>query len=120
MGEPERIYLLISFGVCERPSVPFGPGTGKELGDTSQDERDRTFAIEKLDEYCGGGITEKLSRKYARRCKVNGAVISSSFLAWQGREVDRKGRFVVNLSKQSKNWGKDRSGWSHCQNLRQR
>lgn len=50
MGAPERFYRTISFGVYERPSVPFGPGTGEGLRDISQHDRDQASANDKLNE----------------------------------------------------------------------
>lgn len=38
--------------------------------------------------------------------KGNGVILSSSFTVWQEKEYGRNRRFVLNLSQQSKHWGK--------------
>lgn len=50
------------------------------------------------------GIYYKISRANAMSCKHQGAVISSSFTTLKGHGSEWKGRFVVNLSVQSKKW----------------
>jgi hypothetical protein len=42
----------------------------------------------------------------AERIRSTGVMISSSFVVWKDGPEERKGRFVVNLSKKSKHWPK--------------
>jgi hypothetical protein len=55
---------------------------------------------------CQEGIYEEVTTGEAERIRSTGAMISSSFVVWQEGPEGRKGRFVVNLSKQSKHWPK--------------
>jgi hypothetical protein len=55
---------------------------------------------------CQEGIYEEVTTGEAERIRSTGAMISSSFVVWQDGQDGRKGRFVVNLSKQSKHWPK--------------
>lgn len=82
------------------------PGRGEELPDIPQSAEDRAFALQDLEEGCKTGIYQEISAAHARRAKNGGAIISSAFVVWQDGSEGRKGRFVVNLSKQSKRWKK--------------
>lgn len=78
-----------------------------ELPDIPQDKEDRSFARLDLDKGCHEGIYRKITPVHAEQAKRDGAVISSAFTVWQDLpDGNRKGRFVVNLSVQSKHWAK--------------
>jgi hypothetical protein len=67
---------------------------------------DLAFGREDLRAGCQDGIYEAVTTREAERIRSTGAMISSSFVVWQDGPEGRKGRFVVNLSKQSKHWHK--------------
>jgi hypothetical protein len=69
---------------------------------------DLTFGREDLRAGCQDVIYEEVTTGEAERIRSTGAMISSSFVVWQDGPEGRKGRFVVNLSKQSKHWPKGR------------
>jgi hypothetical protein len=48
------------------------------------------------------GIYDEITLEAAEGIGRTGAMISSSFMVWQDGPEGRKGRFVFNLSKQSK------------------
>jgi hypothetical protein len=64
------------------------------------------FGREDLRAGCQEGLYEEVTTGEAERIRSTGAIISPSFVAWQDGPEGRKGRFVVNLSKQSKHWPK--------------
>jgi hypothetical protein len=71
-----------------------------------QTPEDLAFGREDLRAGCLEGIYEEITLEEAENVIRTGAMISSSFAVWlDGPEV-RNGRFVVNLSKQSKHWPK--------------
>lgn len=107
LGCSEYLCRAVQFGIHENPSTPFVPGTGEELGDIPQNEEDRAFASADLEEGCRSGIYQEVSASHAEMAKARGAILSSAFVVWQETaEVEKKGRFVVNLAKQSKRWKK--------------
>lgn len=61
-----------------------------------------------MQEGCRSGIYKEITPEHAAQAKANGAIISSGFVVWQETGEGRKGRFVVNLSVQSKRWKKGR------------
>jgi hypothetical protein len=69
-----------------------------------QTPEDLAFGSEDLRAGCQEGIYEEETTGEAERIRSIGAMISSSFVAWQDRLEVREGHFVVNLSKQSKHW----------------
>lgn len=66
----------------------------------------KAFAAVDLREGCASGNYPEISQARALKAKENGALISSAFTIWQDIPEGRKGRFVVNLSEQSKHWKK--------------
>jgi len=76
------------------------------MGDIPQTAEDAAFGAADLEEGCRSGVYEEVTRGHAGEAMSHGALISSSFVVWQDSAEGRKGRFVVNLSKQSKHWPK--------------
>jgi hypothetical protein len=81
----------------EKPTTPFT--SGGTMGLIPQSPEDLAFAREDLRPE---GIYEKVSRAEVEEIRSTSAVVSSSFVVWQEGAEGRKGRFVVNLSKESK------------------
>jgi hypothetical protein len=71
-----------------------------------QTPEDLAFGREDLLAGYREGIYEEITLEAAESIRRTGAMISSSFVVWQDGPEGRKGRFVVNLSKQSKHWPK--------------
>lgn len=88
----------------EKPTTPFT--SGEAMGLIPQSPEDLAFAREDLRVGCQEGIYEEVSREEVEEIRSTGAMVSSSFVVWQEGAEGRKGRFVVNLSKQSKHWPK--------------
>ena len=86
-------------GVLQRelPIIPFTEGL--ELSEIPQTEEDKIFAREDL--VCRNGIYEEISHREVQEKKVEGKMISSAFVVWQGEGEERKGRFVIKFHKQS-------------------
>lgn len=106
LGCSEYLARAIKYGILDHPTVPFVPGEGLELGDIPQSEEDVAFAAADLQEGCRTGIYWEVTPAHAALAKKKGYVISSSFVVWQDGSEGRKGRFIVNLSVQSKRWAK--------------
>lgn len=106
MGCSEFLCRAIQFGILEKPTIPFIHGEGVELSDIPQSPEDKAFAAADLAEGCHNGIYQEITPEHAKKAMAKGAVISSAFVVWQEVEDGAKGRFVVNLSKQSKHWPK--------------
>jgi hypothetical protein len=88
----------------EKPTTPFT--SGETMGLIPQSPEDLVFAREDLRAGCQQGIYEEVSRVEVEEIRSTGAIISPSIVVWQEGAEGRKGRFVVNLSKQSKHWRK--------------
>jgi hypothetical protein len=84
----------------EKPTTTFT--SGETMGLILQSPEDLAFAHEDI--RTGGleGIYEEVSRAGVEEIRSRGAMVSSSFVAWQDGAEGCKGRFVVNLFKQSK------------------
>lgn len=106
LGCSDYICRAIQFGVYELPVRPFVQGEGVELGDIPQGLEDRAFARKDLMDGCKNGIYEEVNRKEVEDALREGAVISSAFTVWQEKGAERKGRLVINFSRQSKHWPK--------------
>ena len=76
------------------------------MGAVPQSASDLRFGIADLETGCRSGVYEELSSEQAEDLVRRGFLISSAFTVWQGDDGDRKGRFVVNFSRQSKFWTK--------------
>jgi hypothetical protein len=94
----------VKFGILEQPSIPFS--SGEVMNPIPQTPKDLAFRREDLRAGYHEGIYEEVTTGGAERIRSAGAMISSRFVVWQGGPEGRKGRFVVNLSKQSKHWPK--------------
>lgn len=105
-GAPAHVCRVIHFGVYEWQTLPLVPAKGLELGDIIQTKEDEEFAMKDLEDGYASGIYQKNTTRHAQCCKSKGAVISSSFTTWQGHGDDRNGRFIINLSRQTKHWRK--------------
>jgi hypothetical protein len=88
----------------EKPTKPFT--SGETMGLIPQSPEDLVFAREDLRVGCQEGIYEEVPKEELEEIRSKGAMISSSFVVWKEGAEGRKGRFVVNLSKQSKHWPK--------------
>lgn len=106
LGCSEYLCRAIQYGIHENPTTPFVSGHGWDMGSIPQSEEDRAFASVDLEEGCRRGIYAEVSERHAMLAKEEGAVISSAFVVWQDGAEGRKGRFVVNLSRQSTHWPK--------------
>jgi Reverse transcriptase (RNA-dependent DNA polymerase) len=104
LGASPFLCRAIKFGVYEKPSLPFV--VGEELGDIPQSVEDLAFGERDLGDGCGTGIYERVTKGQAMKYKNRGYMISSAFVVWQDGPEGRKGRFVVNFSKQRKHWDK--------------
>jgi hypothetical protein len=76
------------------------------MNSNPQTPEDLAFGREDLQAGCQEGIYEEVTTGEAERIRSTGSMISSSFVVWQDGPEGRKGRFLVNLSKQSKHWPK--------------
>jgi hypothetical protein len=88
----------------EKLTTPFT--SGEIMGLITRSPEDLAFAREDLRTGCVEGIYEGVSWSEVEEVRSTGAMISSSFVVWQEGAEGRKGRFVVNLSKQSRHWPK--------------
>lgn len=106
MGASEYLCRSIQYGIYEQPHQAFRPGLGVELGDIPQTKEDLEIGKEDIRKGLSTGIYQEVTAEHARRAFKAGAVISSAFVVWQEKDGERSGRFVVNLSVQSKHWSK--------------
>lgn len=104
LGASAFICRTIRYGVRDMPLVPFV--NGEMLPPIPQTEEDKVFARAKIEEGCKEQTIREVTRDYAVSRVASGLLVSSSFVAWQGEGKDRRGRFVINLHKQSKHWAK--------------
>ena len=104
LGSSKYLCRHIRYGIKDMPSVPFVKG--EVLPPIPQTEADKIFAQSDLNNGLRENIYEELSYEYAMRQVEDGKIISSSFVAWQGHGDEKKGRFIINLHKQSKHWDK--------------
>jgi hypothetical protein len=104
LGASEFLCRAVQFGILEQPSIP--PSSGEVMNPIPQTSEDRAFGREDLRAGCHEGIYEVVTTGEADRIRSTGAIISSTFVVWQDGTEAREGRFVANLSKQSKHWPK--------------
>lgn len=104
VGSSDYEARQIRYGILDHPAVPFMDGV--VLGEIPQTEDDVEFGRVDLSKACGEGVYEEIGREEAMRVAGTGKMVSSAFVVWQGSGEGRKRRFVVNLSRQSKHWGK--------------
>jgi hypothetical protein len=102
IGASEFLCRAVHFGILEQPSIPFS--SGEVLNPIPQTPEHLALGREDLRAGFREGLYEKVTTGEAERIRSTGAMISSSFVVWQDGPEGRKGRFVVNLSKQSKHW----------------
>ena len=76
------------------------------MGAVPQSAADLEFGRADLEAGCASGVYEELSEEEAQDLVARGYLLSSAFTVWQGEGEERKGRFVVNFSVQSKFWPK--------------
>jgi hypothetical protein len=100
----EILCRAVKFGILEQPFIPFS--SGEVMNPIPQTPDNLAFGREDLWVGCQEGIYEEVTTGEAERIRSTGAMISSSFVVWQGGPEGSKGRFVVNLSKQYKHWPK--------------
>lgn len=91
----------LTFGIRDMPSVAFTEG--EVLLPIPQTQEDKEFGLSLLKKGMQNGIYEEVTRKHAMCIFAGGKIVSSAFVLWKGEEEKRKGRFVMNLAKQSKN-----------------
>lgn len=106
LGSSEFLCRAVQFGIFDPPQVQFIPGEGEVMGDIPQSKEDLEFGLADLKDGCATGIYQEVTRDYAMNAMNRGAIISSAFTVWQETDQGVKGRFIVNLSKQSKHWRK--------------
>lgn len=102
LGTSEFLVRSIRFGIRDLPTIPFTDG--QILPPIPQTEADKEFASADLSKGLREGIYEKVSWDLVQERVREGALVSSSFVVWQGEGSERKGRFVINLHRQSKHW----------------
>ena len=102
LGASGYLTRAVRFGVRDMPTVPFTEGV--ILPAIPQTEEDRAFARNDLREGLRRGVYERVSGLYVREQVARGRMVSSAFTTWQGDGADRRGRFVINLHRQSKHW----------------
>ena len=106
IGFSDFLYRAIKFGVIDEPIRSFIPGQGVELSGLPRTEEYLTFAFKDIEEGCRTDIYQEVNHAHVDRAIALGAILSSAFTVWQDSGEKKKGRFVVNLSKQSKHWNK--------------
>lgn len=104
LGASAYFCRAVQFGIPETPQYPFIAGTWGEQQKISQDEKDREFGLEDLSAGCKCGIYKEVTRRHATKARQYGSIISSDFTVGAGEDEERKGRIIINLSKQSRRW----------------
>lgn len=104
LGASAYVVRALKFGIRDMPAVPFKEGV--VMGEVPQSAADRVFAEEDLRKGCNNRVYERVGVEEVRRLVRNGKMVSSAFTVWQGEGSERKGRFVVNLHRQSEHWPK--------------
>jgi hypothetical protein len=104
MGATEYEVRAIRFGILDLPSIPFTSGV--VLPAIPQTEEDLEFGREDLRAGCASGIYEEIGVEEVREAVSMGRMVSSAFVVWQREGTERKGRFVINFSRQSRHWPK--------------
>jgi hypothetical protein len=104
LGASPFLCRAIKYGIYEPPTIPFV--SGEVMGELPQSVEDLKFGVEDLRAGCEEGIYEEIREEEVNSLQAKGCMISSAFVVWQDGVEGRKGRFVVNFSKQSKHWKK--------------
>lgn len=102
LSASEFVVRAIRFGIRDMPKIPFEAGF--VMSRIPQSEEDEEFAEEELRERVRRREVEEIGEEEAMRIVAEGKIVSSAFVVWQGEGGARKGRFVINLSIQSKHW----------------
>lgn len=100
LGTSDYLARHIKFGVWDMPTVAFTEGEVPPPIPQTEDEK--AFARADPVEGLKDGTYEEVGRDHELEQVRRGRLVSSAFVVWRGD--DRKGRFVVNLAKQSKHW----------------
>jgi hypothetical protein len=98
LGATEFLCRAVQFGILEQPSIPFS--SGEVMNPIPQTLEDLAFGREDLRAGCQECIHEEVTIEAERICSTS-AMISSTFVVWQDGPEGRKGRFMLNLLKQS-------------------
>jgi hypothetical protein len=104
MGATEYEVRAIRFGILDLPSIPFTSGV--LLPVISQSREDLEFGRCDLGAGCASGIYEEVGLEEVREAVCLGRMVSSAFVVWQGEGAERKGRFAIHFSLQSRHWPK--------------
>ena len=104
LGVSKGFHSMLTEGLLDLPSAAVWGLP--PMGAVPQSESDLAFGLADLEAGCKTGVYEELSNGEAEDLLTRGHLISSAFTIWQGEDGDRKGRFVVNFSRQSKFWPK--------------
>lgn len=95
---------MLTHGLLDLPTEPcWGL---PPMGAVPQSDEDLEFGRQDLEAGCLSGVYQKVSAEESEELVRKGYLISSAFTIWQGDPGSRKGRFVLNFSRQSKFWGK--------------
>lgn len=70
----------------------------------TQDQESLDFGDGELKTSCEGNFYRENSPEAAQKVEDRGFLNNSSFVVEQGDKPDRKGRFIVNMSRSSKGW----------------
>ena len=106
IGATDYEVRAVRYGIVDMPTLPFECGT--VLPAVPQSVEDLALGCAELEEGCKpeNGFYEEVAEEEVGDLVAEGKMVSSAFWVWQGEGVDRKGRFVVNLARQSKHWEK--------------
>jgi hypothetical protein len=99
-GATEYEARAIRFGILDLPSIPFTSGVVLPVIPHSRE--DLEFRRCDLGAGCASGIYEEVGLEEVREAVCLGRMVSSAFLVWQREGAERKGRFVINFSRQSR------------------
>lgn len=102
LGSSEHLCRAVRYGIGDMPFVPFTEGL---VPGESPNRRNIWPFGTRFENGCKEKVYEKKSNGEVRAVVSFRNVVSSAFVIWHGVE-EKKGRFVVSITKQSKHWSK--------------
>jgi hypothetical protein len=100
MRATEYEVRAIRFGILDLPSIPFTSGVVLPVIPQSREYLE--FGRCDLDAGCASGIYEEVGLAEVREAVCLGLMVSSAFVVWNAEGAERKGRFLINFSRQSR------------------
>lgn len=94
------LHRIIRYGVRNLPSVPFS--RGEILPKILQTRADLPFARRNLQNGLKDRFYEEITDIHVRDQVARGRLVSSAIVVWKGEGEQRKGLYVINIRKQSK------------------